>query len=192
MLDYPFAQFQSLRVCVQLLQSCPTLCNPMDCSPLGLHRSLCPWDSPGKNTGVDCHVFSRRSSQPRDRTWVSLQADSLLLSKTYMPPANLLHHSDAVSDSWVKCPSLFSPNLSWLLEVLSFSSLSLFLPQINTLSKLRLFPVLYDPFFLFCPGAHRHIPNMELEEPAYLTSSYLKECVRVISFEPLPWHLKFS
>ena len=29
------------------LQSCPTLRNPMDCSP----RLLCPWDSPGKNTG---------------------------------------------------------------------------------------------------------------------------------------------
>ena len=35
MLDYPFAQFQSLRMCVQLLQSCLTLCNPMDCSPPG-------------------------------------------------------------------------------------------------------------------------------------------------------------
>ena len=28
--------------------SCPTPCNPMDCS-------LCPWDSPDKNTGVSCH-----------------------------------------------------------------------------------------------------------------------------------------
>ena len=36
------------------LQSCPTLCNPMDCSPTGL---LCPWDSPGKNTGVGCHFL---------------------------------------------------------------------------------------------------------------------------------------
>ena len=26
----------------------------MDCSPLWL---LCPWDSPGKNTGVDCHAL---------------------------------------------------------------------------------------------------------------------------------------
>ena len=30
-----------------------TLCNTIDYS-LWL---LCPWDSPGKNTGVDCHVF---------------------------------------------------------------------------------------------------------------------------------------
>ena len=33
-------------------QSCLILCNPMDYSWL-----LCPWDSPGKNTGVDCHAF---------------------------------------------------------------------------------------------------------------------------------------
>ena len=37
---------------VKLLQLCPTLCNPMDCSP---PRFLCPWDSPGKNTEVGCH-----------------------------------------------------------------------------------------------------------------------------------------
>ena len=28
-------------------KSCPTLCNAMDC----------PWDSPGKNTGVGCHAL---------------------------------------------------------------------------------------------------------------------------------------
>ena len=32
------------------LQSCPTLCDPADGSPPG--SSLCPWDSPGKDTGV--------------------------------------------------------------------------------------------------------------------------------------------
>ena len=36
------------------LQSRPTLCNPMDCSPPEL---LCPWNSPGQNTGVDCHFI---------------------------------------------------------------------------------------------------------------------------------------
>ena len=30
------------------LQSCPTLCDTM---------LLCPWDSPGKNTGVGCHAL---------------------------------------------------------------------------------------------------------------------------------------
>ena len=37
-------------------QSCPTLCNLMDCSPPGfsVHRS-----SPGKNTAVSCHALLR-------------------------------------------------------------------------------------------------------------------------------------
>ena len=34
-------------------QSCPTLCDPIDGSPPG----SCPWDSPGKNTGVGCHFL---------------------------------------------------------------------------------------------------------------------------------------
>ena len=38
-------------------------------------RLLCPWDSPGKNTGVAVISFSRESSQPRDQIWVSCIAD---------------------------------------------------------------------------------------------------------------------
>ena len=34
-------------------------------------RHLCPWDFPGKNTGVGCHFLPKGSSQPRDLTWVS-------------------------------------------------------------------------------------------------------------------------
>ena len=35
-------------------QSCPILCNPMDCSPPG---SSVQEDSPGRNTGVGCHFL---------------------------------------------------------------------------------------------------------------------------------------
>ena len=41
-------------MCAQSLQSCLTLCDPMDCSPPG---SYCPWDSPGKNTRVGFHAL---------------------------------------------------------------------------------------------------------------------------------------
>ena len=34
-------------------QSCPTLCDPMDCSRPG----SCPWDFPGKSPGVGCHFL---------------------------------------------------------------------------------------------------------------------------------------
>ena len=37
-----------------ITQSCPTLCDPVDCSPPG---SSVHGDSPGKNTGVGCHFL---------------------------------------------------------------------------------------------------------------------------------------
>ena len=55
-------------VCVQLLQSCQTLCSPMDCSPPVL---LCPWDSPGKNTGVGCHSLLQGIFLTQDPTCAS-------------------------------------------------------------------------------------------------------------------------
>ena len=45
---------QTACVRVKLLQLCLTLCDPIDCSPPG---STCPWDFPGKNTGVGCHAL---------------------------------------------------------------------------------------------------------------------------------------
>ena len=48
------------------LQSCPTLCDPMDCSLPGFSVH---GDSPGKNTGVGCHallqgIFPTQGSNP--------------------------------------------------------------------------------------------------------------------------------
>ena len=31
-------------------------------------RLLCPWNSPGKNTGVGCHSLLQSNSQPKDQT----------------------------------------------------------------------------------------------------------------------------
>ena len=47
-------------------QSRPTLCDPMDCSP---PRLLCPWNFPGKNTGVGSPsllqgIFPTQGSNP--------------------------------------------------------------------------------------------------------------------------------
>ena len=46
-------------------QLCPTLCNPMVCTP---PASYVRGDTPGKNTGVGCHALLQGSSQPKDRT----------------------------------------------------------------------------------------------------------------------------
>ena len=57
----------------EVTQSCPTLCDPMDCSLLGsihgiLQARILEW----------VHIsFSRGSSQPRDRTWVFRTAGRL-------------------------------------------------------------------------------------------------------------------
>ena len=40
-----------LAAAAKSLQSCPTLCDPID------GRLPRPWDSPGKNTGVGCHFL---------------------------------------------------------------------------------------------------------------------------------------
>ena len=53
-------------------QLCPTLCDPMDCSPHPTPptpRLLCPWNSPSKNTGVSSHsllqgIFPTQDSNP--------------------------------------------------------------------------------------------------------------------------------
>ena len=41
------------NVAAKSLQSCPTLCDPVD----GIPPGSCPWDSPGTNTGVGCHFL---------------------------------------------------------------------------------------------------------------------------------------
>ena len=38
----------------EVAQSCPALCNHMDCS---LTRLLCPWNYPGKSIEVGCHFL---------------------------------------------------------------------------------------------------------------------------------------
>ena len=69
-------------VCVCLVaQSCPTLCNPLDCSPPG---SSVHGDSPGKNTGVGCHslllgIFLTQESDLCLLCLLHWQAGSLLL-----------------------------------------------------------------------------------------------------------------
>ena len=60
----------------EVAQSCPTLCDPMDCSLPGSsvhgifffflpHPTPCPWDFPGKSTGVGCHCLLRITQQLR-------------------------------------------------------------------------------------------------------------------------------
>ena len=60
------------------------LCDPLDCSPPG----SCPWDFPGKNTGVGCHppgIFLTQGSNPRLLRLLHWQSDSLPLAPPGKP-----------------------------------------------------------------------------------------------------------
>ena len=88
------------------LQSCPTLCNPMDCSLPGssvygiLQTGILEWVA---------MLFSRGSSQPRDRTcishiscistWVRACQVALVVKN---PPANAGDIRDSGSIPWVR------------------------------------------------------------------------------------------
>ena len=59
-------QFKKIVQLCLVAQSCPTPCDPMDCSPPG---SSVHEDSPGKNTGVGCQallqgIFPTQGSNP--------------------------------------------------------------------------------------------------------------------------------
>ena len=70
-----------LRLCTYAhsLQSCPTLCNPMDYNPPG---SSVHGDSTGKNTGVGCPALLQGifPTQESNLSLLHWQADFLLLS----------------------------------------------------------------------------------------------------------------
>ena len=43
-----------------VVQLCLTLCDPIDCST----RLLCPWDFPGKSSGVGCRTGTKNRHGP--------------------------------------------------------------------------------------------------------------------------------
>ena len=64
---FPTSLYPVKKICVYVwvTQSCPTLCA----------RFLCPWNSPGKNTGVGCHFLPQNMYKWRRR--VLLEASEL-------------------------------------------------------------------------------------------------------------------
>ena len=55
--DVKLRKLMLLAAAAKSLQSCPTLCDPIDGSPPGIPLPPRPWDSPGKNSGVGCHFL---------------------------------------------------------------------------------------------------------------------------------------
>ena len=79
------------RILCSVTQSCPTLCNPMNCS---LPGSSIHGDSPGNNIGVDCHgflqgIFPTQGSNPHLLCLLHWQAGSLPLAPRGTPSESL-------------------------------------------------------------------------------------------------------
>ena len=69
------------------LESCPTLCDPIDGSPPRLRR---PWDSPGKNTGVGCH-FLLQCMKVKSESEVAQSCPTLHNPMDCSPPGSSAH-----------------------------------------------------------------------------------------------------
>ena len=67
------------------LQSCPTLCDPIDGSPPGS-----PWDSPGKNTGVGCH-FLLQCMKVKSESEIAQSCPTLSDPMDCSPPGSSVH-----------------------------------------------------------------------------------------------------
>ena len=83
---------------------------------------LCPWNSPGKNTGVDIIPFSRGSSWPRDQTQVSRIAGRFFtIWATREAPVSLLMSSmlRATYGSPLMGVSLLAYSLGQILQLLA-------------------------------------------------------------------------
>ena len=105
-----------------MLQSPPTLCSPMDCSPPG---SSVHGDSPGKNTEVSCHDLPDPEIEPTSPVAPALLGRFF----TTVPPR--------------KPKSIYS-FVKYLLDLVSRSSLIFLL----FLYDLFIFPMLFFPAFL--------------------------------------------
>ena len=94
---------------------------------LGPTTFLCPWDSPGKNTGVGCHfllqgIFPTQGSNPRLLCRLHWQAGSPPLA----PPGRLytLHSRCSINFFW--CGPFFLKSLLNLLQYCGFFCLFFF------------------------------------------------------------------
>ena len=149
-------------MCVSVTQLCPTLCDPMDCSPPGsvhgiLQARILQWLAV---------PFSRESSWPRDRTWSpALQTDSLLPE----PPGteSIIWRVYKNTISWTPLPKFLTQWIwdgsqeseflesSWMMFMIlseDYHTLSFFICAIIVFTHLENFqPLFLQVFFLFFP-----------------------------------------
>ena len=110
--SYFYTSNHSAAAAAQSCQSCPAL-RPHRRQPT---RLLCPWDSPGKNTGVGCHCLPSSAA-------AATAAKSLQSCPTLCDPIQLLTSKmiDEISDGKLTVLFLGSAKVC---QLVNFSSLS--------------------------------------------------------------------
>ena len=91
----PWDPIRCAAAAAKSLQSCPTLCDPIDGSP----RLPCPWDSPGKNTGVGCH-FLLQCMKVKNQSEVTQSCPTLSDPTDCSLPGSSVHGIFLVSKIW--------------------------------------------------------------------------------------------
>ena len=103
------------------LQSCPTLCDPMDCSPPGssIHGIF-----PGKNSGVGCHFLLQRIFLTQGTNTYHLGLLNWQMGSVPLAPPGKLRISDGVQKPFHdKAPKWYSqtPESYPLIQILALS-----------------------------------------------------------------------
>ena len=177
--------------------------------PYGLQpiRLLCPWDYPGKNTGVGCPFLSRGSSQPRDRTKVSCTS---CIGRWILYHCDKILYYLAIRVSWVKTYQIVSVQFinyvylvfkyefiyfNWRLITLQycigFAILNMNPPQVNMCSPSGT-PHLLPPHTIPlgrlsapAPSIQYHASNLDWRFISYMIL-YMFQCHSPKSSYPLP------
>ena len=155
-----------LYVCAESLKSCPTLCDPKDCSP---PSSSVHGDSPGKNTGVGFHALLQGI--------VPIQGSNLRLLHRHSQAGFFTTSAtwEAHSHIWTcvfECVNISSVNLHWGFITVKISWKIILEPSVHC-TDLR------DSQF---PKPERSVNLTSNRPPAMNLSSALSDCYCPPSF----------
>ena len=123
------------------LQSCPTLCNPLDCSPPG---SSCPWASPGKNTVVGCNfllqgIFPIQGSNTclLYCKWILYSLSHLDISWALFSPSHQHRSPEVRSQDCSNHRSGLTMGAKGAAQTLAWSNIHMYMPVKSTAAKAR-------------------------------------------------------
>ena len=137
-----------------MLQSCPPLCDPIDGSPPG----SCPWDSPGKNTGVGCH-FLLQCMKVKSESEVAQSCPTLRDPMDYSLPGSSVHGISQARSTGVGCHCLLCGKGCFPLNI--------WVPWAMLDSRLSLSHTSHHPVSSHSTGRQTHSSHFEDKETEF-------------------------